>query len=163
MMFKSWLKRMYLLKIKRKNTMEILIDHLRKTGMNIGEGCCIFSDKIETTEPYLVTIGDNVMIAPNVQFTTHDASASHYIPGSSDLFGRITVGDNSFIGMGSIMLPGTSVEKDSIVGAGSVVTKKFVEPGIVIAGNPAKKICTTEDLREKNTKYALNIWGMNFE
>ena len=48
-----------------------------------------------------------------------------------------------------------------IVGAGSVITKRFERPGMVIAGNPAKEICTVEQLRDKNQKYVLNIWGKN--
>ena len=142
---------------------QIRCHHLRRIGMHIGENACIFSDDIETTEPYLVSIGDNVIIAGGVRFATHDASACYYIPGASDLYGRITIGDNCFLGMGSLITPGVTLANNCIVGAGSVVTKSFVEPGSVIAGNPARKICTTEELRAKNEQYALNTWGMTFQ
>lgn len=141
-------------------TREYLIMNLRRAGMTIGKDCYIYSREIETAEPYLVTIGDNVLISSNVLFSTHDASASHYIPGSSDIFGRIIIGNNCFIGMGAIILPGVSIANDCIIGAGSVVTKSFYEPGMVIAGNPARIICSVEEARKKNEKYALNVWNI---
>lgn len=160
MLLRKMIKEIYYLKIKKMSRREMLLDHLKRTGMNIGNGAYIFSEQVETGEPYLVTIGENVLIAPGVMFTTHDASASHYIPGASDLFGRINIGDNVFIGIGSIVLPGVTIAKDCIVGAGSVVTRSFLEPGMVIAGNPAKVISTVEELRKKNEKYALNVWNV---
>lgn len=160
MLIRKAIKEFYFFKIKKMSKREVLVNHLRKTGMNIGNTCYIYSEEVETSEPYLVTIGNNVLIAPGVRFTTHDASASHYIPGSSDIFGRINIGDNCFIGMGAIILPGVYIANDCIVGAGSVVTKRFDNPGMVIAGNPAKEICTVEELRIKNEKYALNVWNV---
>ena len=163
MSIKQMLKTFYYTKIKKWDPSTIRCHHLRRTGMTIGENTCIFSDNIETTEPYLVSIGDNVMIAAGVRFATHDASACYYIPGASDLYGRIHIGDNCFIGMDALILPGVTLADNCIVGAGSVVTKSFCEPGSVIAGNPARKICTTEELREKNVHRALNTWGMTFQ
>lgn len=49
------------------------------------------------------------------------------------------------------------------IGAGGVVSKSFMETGTVIAGNPARKICTIEQLRDKNKDYALNTWGLSFQ
>ena len=121
----------------------------------------VFSDDVETAEPYLVTIGNHVMISSGVMFTTHDASASFYIPGASDIFGRICIGNSVFIGMGSIILPGVSIADNCIIGAGSVVTKSIEIPGSVYAGNPAKYICMIDQLRQKNEKFALNVWHKN--
>lgn len=160
MRIRKWIKDFYYLRIKKITPREYLILHLRKTGMTIGENCYIISPQVETAEPYLVTIGNNVLISSNVMFTTHDASASHYIPGSSDIFGRINIGDNCFIGIGAIILPGVTIAKDCIIGAGSVVTKSFLEPGMIIAGNPARIIGSAENARIKNEKYALNVWNI---
>ncbi len=160
MLFRQMLKEIYYLKIKRMSRREMLLDHLKKTGMQIGADCYIYSEKVETSEPYLVTLGDNVLIAPEVIFTTHDASASHYIPGTSDIFGRINIGDNWFIGTGASLLTGDTMAKNCIVGAGSVVTRSFDEDGVVIAGNPARVVCTVEEARQKNERYALNVWNV---
>ena len=162
-MIKQYIKNLYYRKIKGMKQHEILIEHLRKTGMKIGDDCWIFSSSIETAEPYLVTIGNHVMISSDVKFTTHDASAAYYLKGTSDIFGRITIGDNVFIGMGTIVLPGVEIAKDCIIGAGSVVTKSFLQPGSIIAGNPVKVISTTEKIRIKNKRYGLNTHNMNFE
>ena len=160
---KSRLENFYNRKILKKAPHEIMIERLRGLGMKIGEDCWIFSDDIATKEPYLVTIGDHVMISSHVHITAHDASLCYYVEGASDMFGRINIGNNCFIGMGAIILPGVTIADNCIVGAGSVVTKSFFEPNSVIAGNPAKKICTIDELREKNKKYCLNTWGMSFE
>jgi acetyltransferase-like isoleucine patch superfamily enzyme len=163
MSIKQMLKAIYYKKIKKWNPSQIRIHHLRRAGMHIGENSYIFSDDLETPEPYLVSVGDHVMVAAGVRFATHDASACYYIPGASDLYGRITIGNHCFLGMGSLITPGVTLADNCIVGAGSVVTKSFLEPGTVIAGNPARKICTTEELRSKNESYALNTWGMTFQ
>ena len=163
MSIKQAIKRFYFTKIKKWDNVQIRLHHLRRCGMTIGERTYIFSDTVETAEPYLVTIGDDVIIADGVRFTTHDASACYYIPGASDLFGRINIGNHCFLGMNTVILPGVTIAEHCIVGAGSVVTRSFLEPGSVIAGNPARKICTVEQLREKNEKYALNTWGKDFQ
>lgn len=52
----------------------------------------------------------------------------------------IKIGKNCWIGMNSVILPGVVLGDNTIVGAGSIVTKSFQEGNCVIAGNPAKKI-----------------------
>ena len=163
MTIKQMLKHFYYTKIKKWDLSQIRCHHLRRCGTTVGERCYIFSDHLETTEPYLVSIGDDVMIADGVRFASHDASACYYIPGASDLYGRIRIGNRCFLGMNALVLPGVTLADDCIVGAGSVLTTSFPEPGSVIAGNPARKICTVEQLREKNEKYALNTWGKTFQ
>lgn len=160
---RRFLKDFYRKRILKMPHHEILIEDLRKLGMTIGDDCWIFSDNLSVAEAYLVTIGDDVMIADNVSFAAHDASLSFYVEGASDLYGRINIGSHCFIGMGTIVLPGVTIADNCIIGAGSVVTKSFLEPNSVIAGNPAKKICTVDELREKNKKYCLNTWNMSFE
>lgn len=61
-----------------------------------------------------------------------------------------------FIGTNATVLMGTSIGDNSIVGAGSLVKGSFPE-GSVIAGNPAKRICSVEDYYQKN----LNNWVEN--
>lgn len=66
-----------------------------------------------------------------------------------DLFGRITVDNNVFIGMDVNVLPGVKIGNNVIVGAGAVVTKD-VPDNSVVAGIPARHICTIEEYYEKN-------------
>ena len=62
-----------------------------------------------------------------------------------------TIGNNVFIGMRSIILQGTNIGDNVIIGAGSVVSGK-VESNSVYAGNPAKKICSLEEHKNKLAK-----------
>ena len=159
---KSDIKNWYYLKIKKMTEREMKLEYLKKIGMKIGEECYFFSDKIETAEPYLITIGNHVTIAPDVAFATHDASANFYLKEVSDIYGRINIGNYVFIGMGSIILPGVTIADHVIIAAGSVVTKSFLDGGIVIGGNPARKIGTIDELKKKNKDKKLMTWGMSF-
>ncbi|WP_435134590.1 sugar O-acetyltransferase [Formosa sp. A9] len=104
-------------------------------------GCCIL-------DVATVTIGDNVMFAPNVQLY----SATHPIDAKSRNSGKelgkpITIGNNVWIGGNSTICPGVTLGNNVVVGAGSVVTKSFPDD-VVIAGNPARVIknITNNDL-----------------
>lgn len=85
-----------------------------------------------------VVVGDNVNIGMNVSFicTTHEIGST--VRAGRDISKPIIVGDNCWIG-GAIILPGVSVGKGSIIGAGSVVIKN-INANTIVAGNPAKVI-----------------------
>ena len=87
-----------------------------------------------------VTIGDNAMLGPNVQFYTalHPLDAQERIAGP-EYGAPITIGDNVWIGGGAMILAGVTLGDNVVVGAGSVVTKSFGD-NVVIAGNPARVI-----------------------
>lgn len=127
---------------------EIINDYFRKYGMNIGAGTNLCSN-IMTPEPYLIMIGKNVTLSNNVQFVTHDNSICKVLLDMTDVFGKITIGDNCFIGARSVLMYGVELKDNTIVAAGSVVTKSFHESDIIIGGNPAKKIGTWDIFREK--------------
>ena len=141
---------------------EHFVSYLRKQGMVIGKGARIFSD-ISTSESYLIHIGDHTTISNNVQFITHDASIQKAIPQASDLFGRIEIGNNCFIGARSIIMYGVTLPDNTIVAAGSVVTKSISAKGQILGGNPAKIIGTMEELAEKYKNFAINISGLTAE
>lgn len=87
-----------------------------------------------------IRIGDNCMLAPNVQLYT----ATHPIDPNERNSGLeyakpITIGDNVWIGGGAILIPGVTIGDNVVIGAGSVVTKSFPD-NVVIAGNPAHVI-----------------------
>jgi hypothetical protein len=65
-----------------------------------------------------------------------------------DSVGPIDIRDNCFIGYGAIIMPRVTIGPDSVVAAGAVVVKD-VPPGVVVGGNPAKVICTLEELLTK--------------
>ena len=148
----------YLLKGRNR---EVLIDYYRNIGIEIGEKCRIFS-MIATPEPYLITIGDNVTIAPGVSLITHDNSVSKVIPNVTDAFGRIVIGNNVFIGVRSIILLGVSIGDNTIIAAGRVVTKSLPS-NVVAGGNPAKIICTIEDYKSRIAEYCISTKDLSKE
>ena len=86
-------------------------------GCNIQDGAILHSDKFPTTLGEYVTVGHGAIV--------HGC----------------TVGDNSTIGMGAILLNGARVGKHCIVGAGALVTGKLDAPdGTLVLGNPAKVV-----------------------
>ncbi len=151
--------KIYCNKIKQK---EYINNWFRLKGIMIGDNCSIFSN-IVSSEPYLITIGNNVTISNDVQFITHDnsiikVSRNEY----TDIFGEIVIGDNCFIGAHSIILPGVTISDNVVVAAGSVVTKSTKSKNIIIAGNPARIISNWTDYLNRNTIHALNTFGMNY-
>ncbi|GIU37039.1 hypothetical protein TUM4637_35990 [Shewanella hafniensis] len=82
------------------------------------------------------TIGNNVFIGPCATFTNDKMPRSKVYP---EAFARITIEDNASIGANATLLPGITIGKHAMVGAGSVVTKD-VPAFAVVVGNPAKII-----------------------
>lgn len=87
-----------------------------------------------------VTIGDNVLIAPNVQLYTVSHPFNAAERNTLKLLAQpITIGNNVWIGGGVIVLPGVTIGDNSVIGAGSVVTKNI--PANVLAyGNPCRVV-----------------------
>lgn len=135
-----------------------------KSGLKIGQRTKIYNNVDFGSEPYLVTIHEDVKIASGVKFITHDGAVhvlrNYYQKPDIDLFGKIIVKSNVFIGMNCIILPNTTINENSIIGAGSIVTKD-VEPNSIYAGSPAKKISTIDEYFKKNSKYFLNTKSLN--
>ena len=134
---------------------DINIMNARKRGTQIGESCRVFS-AITAKEPTLITIGNRVTISSDVEFCTHDNAIIKAIPGKTDVVGPITVGDDCFVGMRSILMYGVTLGDHCVVAAGAVVTRSF-PPRTVLGGNPAKAICTIDQYAEKYKDYAIDF------
>ena len=103
-----------------------------------------------------ITLGDRLVVSMNVHFLTHDYSYTTALISIGEkpntdigVVREIVIGDNVFIGMNSIILPGTTVGNNVIIGAGSVV-RGPIPDNSVVAGNPAEKIFEIKD-------YALRV------
>ena len=130
------------------------------------KGCgenLLFQSRNFPMNPELVLLHDNVAIAADVTFVTHDAirhmlmyrDNAYYMPH----MGCIEVMDNTFLGIGSTIMPNVRIGANSIVAAGSLVTKDVPE-GVIVAGVPAKIIGKTEELivkRQEETKLLENL------
>lgn len=122
----------------------------------------VFSDivnsKIDSTRPWLLSIGDYCVISSGVTILTHDYSLStlRRVYGEWIGEGNITsIGDNCFIGMDVVILMGSKIGNNVIVGAGSVV-HGCIPDNVVVAGNPARVICSLEEYYIKRKKRTIS-------
>ena len=122
----------------------------------MGENCYYHTRDIPA-EPYLLLLHNNIRIAANVRFITHD-TISPVIDNMPEYFnvhgrmkyfiGSIEVCNNVMIGANSIVLYNVKIGPNSIVAAGSVVVNDVPE-GTVVGGNPARVICSFDDFVNK--------------
>lgn len=121
--------------------------YLLSKGMRMGENCQIYSwTTIDHTYPHLIELGDNVMISTNVTILVHDASCN--VVGGGTKVGKVTIGNNVFVGTGSIILCNVTIGDNVVIGAGSLVNRDLPENGVYV-GRPARRLCSIEEYRQK--------------
>lgn len=123
------------------------IEDMKAMGMKVGVNTSIEKARIDVSHCWLISIGKNVTLAPNVYLLAHDASTKKHLGYTK--IGKITIGDNVFVGADTLVLPNVKIGDNSIIGARSVVSKDVPE-NTVYAGNPARFICTLDEYLEKN-------------
>jgi Serine acetyltransferase len=135
-------------RIVQKITGEQSVNDLVRSGLRVGEnfhklqGCII-----DGSHCWLISIGNNVTLAPRVHILAHDASTKMYLNYSK--IGLVKIGNNVFIGAGTIILPNVKIGDNVIIGAGSVVCNDIPENSVAV-GNPAKVIGSTNGYVNKN-------------
>lgn len=98
---------------------------------------------------WLISIGNNVTMAPRVHILCHDASTKHHLGYTK--IGRVTIGNNVFIGAESVVLPGVTIGDNVIIGANSTVTHDIPANSVAV-GSPARVICTLEEYLTKESE-----------
>ena len=137
------------------------INYLRKCGVKVGENCTFYdcnNVSIDTQNPHMIEIGDFVRITSGVQILTHDYSFSVLCSVEGGIVGSVektVIGNNVFIGRNAIILKGVYVGNNVIIGAGSIVSKNC-EDNSVYAGNPAKRICSIDEMYKKRKSKMLD-------
>lgn len=141
-------------------TNEKFIKQLRQRGALIGDHTVFFSPKntsFDMNKAFLIKIGERCKITSGVTILAHDYSRSvarikygENIGGSAP----VVIGNNCFIGVNAIIMMGTSIGDNCIVGAGAVVKGSFPSD-CVIAGNPARVVCTLSDYTQKRKDAVL--------
>lgn len=148
-------------------TSEGRTNYLKKKGVfgAIGDNCRIQDRKVPLYAR-LIKLGNNVKVASNVTFITHDVT--HAMLNDNKIFankmfqekiGCIEIHDNVFVGAGSTILYDVEIGSNVIIGAGSLVNKD-VPSNSVVAGVPARVICTFDEYikrRDKEVGYPEDI------
>jgi carbonic anhydrase/acetyltransferase-like protein (isoleucine patch superfamily) len=130
---------------------------LRCCGVEIGKGTYIFDPArtiIDVTRPNLLKIGQYCKITSGATILTHDYSRSVLRRVYGEIIGEAAetiIGDNVFIGINAMILMGSNIGNNVIIGAGAVV-KGTVPDNTIVAGNPAGIICTLEEFYQKRIK-----------
>ena len=129
-------------------------------GVKMGSNVHIYGNPFSMfgTEPWCVMLGNNVHITREVLFVTHDGGTllfRHIIP-DLEITNKITVGNNVYLGVRTIILPGVNIGNNCIIAAGSVVTKDIPENSVV-GGVPARFIKTTDDYLEGIKSRSLHL------
>ncbi|MBE6123857.1 MAG: gamma carbonic anhydrase family protein [Erysipelotrichaceae bacterium] len=116
----------------------------------MADGCSVYFHTVIRTESDPIRIGRNTNIQDNC--TVHTGRGYPVIIGEGVTVGHgciihgCTIGDNTLIGMGSIIMDGAVIGRNCIIGAGSLITEhKVIPDGSLVFGSPAKVIRTVTD------------------
>ena len=142
-------------------------EYIRKHNLFASMGSnCMFQSRHFPMDPKMVKIHDNVSVAADVIFCTHDAirhvfqnyDNNDYVPH----MGCIEIDDNVFVGLGSIIMPNVYIGKNSIIAAGSLVLRD-VPSGSIVGGHPAKIIGSFDDLHKKRVEEGRKLAVLSHE
>lgn len=137
----------FLWKTNPPKYMKKFCKYLRKLGVNAGNLSYVdLSIWLDCVDYSLITIEDGVVLSREVVILVHDFSISNGIfaigkklKQPCNVCRKVHIGKNSFIGLRTTILPGTTIGENCIIGAGSVVRGE-VEPYSIMIGNPAVKV-----------------------
>lgn len=126
------------------------VKYANKIGVNHGKNLRIYGKVGWSTEPWLITLGDNVYITSDVKFITHDGGTLIFRDKIHDLeiTKPIVVGDNVYFGNNVIILPGVHIGSNVVIGAGAVVSRDIPDNSVAV-GVPARVIKSADEYLEK--------------
>lgn len=134
------------------------VKYAKKIGVNMGENIHLYGTIGWGTEPWIITLGNNVYITNGVRFVTHDGGTLLFRNLVSDLeiTKPITIGNDVYIGNNVLLLPGVTVGNKVIIGAGAVVTRNIPDNSVAV-GVPARVIKTADEYFEKIKNESLHL------
>ena len=122
------------------NSTSIILDN-EDTEIRIGNKTSIAKVQIVSLEPYKIEIGEDCMLSYDIEIRNTD-SHKIYDKNTNKRINEgdiITIGNHVWLGMRAIILKGVNIEDNSIVAAGSIVTKD-VKANTIVSGNPARQV-----------------------
>ena len=140
---KKYIKQL-LYRLRGDHTTEVLVNRGMKVGENFKR---LHGVILDPAHCFLISIGDNVTLAPRVHILAHDASTKTFL--DYTIVGKVKIGNNVFIGAESVVLPNVTIGDNVIVGANSTVSKDLDSDGVYV-GSPARFICSIEEYLNRN-------------
>ena len=142
------------------------LKYAQKIGVNFKDPnkVHIYGSVSWSTEPWLMTIGENVHITNGVKFIGHDGGTllfRHLVP-DLEITKPITVGDYVYIGNNVLIMPGVTIGNKVIIGAGAVVTRDIPDNSVAV-GVPARVIKTADEYFEKIQRESLHLGHLKGE
>ena len=136
------------------------VAHARSLGVRIGRNCHFYGAAAGMfgSDPYLITIGDNVHITSGVLFVTHDGGTlilRKEVP-DLELTAPISIGNDVYIGVNAVILAGVSIGNRCIIGAGAVVTKSIPANSVAV-GVPARVVKTVDEYLQSARARSLHF------
>ena len=129
-------------------------------GVQIGDDCVIYGNNPNMwgTEPFLIRLGNNVHITQGCKLITHDGGTLILRQYTTDLeyTAPIIIGDDVYMGMETLVLPGVTIGNNVIIGARSVISKDIPSNSVCV-GAPARIIKTVDEYHEIMKKKSLKI------
>ena len=140
------------------------VAYAKKIGVNVKGRLYLYGSPAWGSEPWLITLGDNVHITGGVKFLTHDGGTLLFRDRVPDLeiTKPITVGDNVYFGNNVIVLPGVTIGSNVVIGAGAVVSHDIPDNSVAV-GVPARVIKTADEYFEKIQKESLHLGHLKGE
>lgn len=136
----------FLYRLRGEVTTERLIQRGMKVGVNFKRLKGVILDD---SHCWLIEIGNNVTMAPRVHILCHDASTKAFLGYTK--IGRVSIGNNVFIGAESVILLNVKIGSNVVIGANSTVTHDIPDNSVA-AGSPARVICSLSEYIEKEKK-----------
>lgn len=138
--------------------------YAKKIGVNMGANCRVYGKVSWGTEPWIITLGDNVHITAECRFVTHDGATLLFRDREPtlELTRPVTIGNNVYIGTRSMILGGVNIGNNVIVGAGSIVTHDIPDNSVAV-GIPARVIKTADEYFEKAKRESLGLGHLKYE
>jgi len=120
-------------------------------GSNVFIGDSFYANfNFTLVDDYKITIGNNVLISPNVTISVTGHPVHYQLRPHGEMYSfPVTIEDNVWIGSGVVICPGVTIGKNSVIGAGSIVTKN-IPANVVAMGNPCKVF---RDITDQDKEY----------
>ena len=138
------------------------LEKLIHRGLSVGRNFSRMDGVIiDPSHCWHISIGDNVVLAPNVHILAHDASTKIFL--GYTRVAETKIGNNVFVGAGSIVLPGVTIGDNVVIGAGSIVSRNIPDNSVAV-GNPAQVVKSLSVFLNENKQNMLaeNVFGEHY-